>query len=290
MKISDIPAGFVWTKIQADAGQRIDLILRRKELERQSGSTFWWGIGQSPKGERIKHLGPRPAVFFSLMRSAAHKRDSHPEDVLLWEQYIIAATRKAVPLPPHAVVISRAHDKNGSLKSSYAALVCENSDGIPRSAGGALDIGMLRNLGGRPIGSSQITAVAEPIPEGKGASVPYPITARATLVAPFAVRLAAPRLLSPLERHLLDEVSREGKTVEDWMAVAQQLRRVRPQSHAKLAVPNRSAASPSLRLGFTSLEAGSGFPALPAGRAYAREASLSQEQGTTKNSVEDKDR
>jgi hypothetical protein len=103
---------------------------------------------------------------------------------------------------------------------------------------------MLRNIGGGPIGSSQITAVVERTPDSKGASDAYPITARARLVAPFAVRLAAPRPLSPEERRLLDEVSREGKTVEDWMAVAQQLRRARAQRQAKIAVPDRAAPSP----------------------------------------------
>jgi hypothetical protein len=43
---------------------------------------------------------------------------------------------------------------------------------------------------------------------------------------------------------LLDEVSREGKTVEEWMAVAQQLRQVRPPSHAEMAIFDRGALSP----------------------------------------------
>ena len=39
-----IPGAFVWTKIQAEAGQSIKRILNRKELERQaSDGTFWWG-------------------------------------------------------------------------------------------------------------------------------------------------------------------------------------------------------------------------------------------------------
>ncbi len=241
MTISDIPAGFVWTKIEADGGQSVDRILRRKELERQSGGTFWWGIGRAPKGEKIKLLDPLFAVILSKMLSDADERDSNPPDVLLWEHYIIAGTAKTVPLPPHAVVISRAHDKNGNLKLSYDALVCENSDGIPASAGGTLDLRTLRNLGGRPIDSRQITAVVERTPDIEGASRPYPITARARLVAPFAVRLAAPRPLSPGERRLLDEVSREGKTVEEWMAVAQQLRQVRPKS--KEQSENRNSRS-----------------------------------------------
>jgi hypothetical protein len=245
MTTSNIPARFVWTKIQADAGQSVDRILRRKELERQSGGTFWWGIGRAPKREKLRILSPLHPVIFSLMRSNAHERDSDPDGVLLWEQYIIPGTRKTDPLPPHAVVISRARNKNGNPKSSYDALVCEISDGLARSAGGTLDIGMLRNLGGRQIGSSQITAVVERTSDRQGASLQYQITACATLVAPLlAVRLATPRPLSPAERRLLDEVSREGKTAEDWMAVASQLRRARPQSQPKVAVFDRPTPSP----------------------------------------------
>jgi hypothetical protein len=224
MTTGDIPDRFVWTKIQADAGQSVDRILRRKELERQLGGTFWWGIGQAPMAEKISQLGPDPDVILSLMRSVAHSRDSDPDSVLLWDQYIVPGTRKIVPVPAHAVVISRAHDQTGKLKSSYHALVC--AGGIPHhSAGGAVNTAMLRNIGGRPIGSSQITAVVECISDSQVTSRNYPITARANLVAPGAVRLTTPRLLSDRERRLLDEVSADGKTVKDWIIVARQLRR-----------------------------------------------------------------
>jgi hypothetical protein len=43
MNINPIPNAFVWTKIEAEGGQSIDRILHRKELERQSVGTFWWG-------------------------------------------------------------------------------------------------------------------------------------------------------------------------------------------------------------------------------------------------------
>ena len=68
------PDRFVWTKIQAEAGEPIQNILRRKELERRAGNgLFWWGIGES-KGAAIGELiqtDPSPAVLFSIMRSAA---------------------------------------------------------------------------------------------------------------------------------------------------------------------------------------------------------------------------
>jgi hypothetical protein len=224
MTASDIPTKFVLTKIGSDAGQGIDRILRRKELERQAGGTLWWGIGEAQTAEKIALLGSRPPLIFSHMSSKPHKRDSHPDDVLLWERYTVTGSSKTVPLPSHAIVISRAHAQNGNLKSRYYALVCESPSGIPGSAGGQLDIGSLRNLGGRQLGSSQITAVVERPLNSGSVGKPYVIAARANLVAPFAVSLAAPRLLKPEERRLLDDVSDEGKTVNDWMAVARRLR------------------------------------------------------------------
>jgi hypothetical protein len=41
MMADEVPNAFVWTTIQADAGQSVDRLLNRKELERQSGSIFW---------------------------------------------------------------------------------------------------------------------------------------------------------------------------------------------------------------------------------------------------------
>jgi hypothetical protein len=143
---------------------------------------------------------------------------------LLWEEYETAKGR--IKLPTHVVVVSRAHRQNGVPKPRYHALVCESPLGLLRTGGGTLDSRTLRNFGdgGRSIGSSQITAVVERTGRNGDGRV-YPITARATLVAPYAAQLASPRLLSSGERRLLDEVSRDGKTTADWMAFAKQLRR-----------------------------------------------------------------
>jgi hypothetical protein len=227
MTANEIQNAFIWTKIQADAGQSADRILNRKELERQSGNTFWWGIGES-KADQIRLLltrDPRPLVLFSLMLSRPHRRDSHPDGVLLWEAY--KTIDGEIPLPPHAIVISRAHDSKGRPKERYYALVCENPMGIRHSRHGMLDSRRLRNFGngGKPVGSSQVTAVVEQVNcNGNGRS--YPITTRAMLIAPHAVRLAAPRQLSQIERQLLDDVSIDGKTANDWIAVAKRLRRI----------------------------------------------------------------
>ncbi|MGA7489738.1 MAG: hypothetical protein WBW74_22675 [Xanthobacteraceae bacterium] len=221
-----MPSAFVWTKIAAEAGQKLDRILNRKELEQKSGGTFWWGVGES-KREKIDALVGReahPTVLFSEMRSNAHARDSRPDAVVLWEEYQTA--RGNVALPPHVIVTSRARDRHGRPKSFHYALVCQSPARLLSSGGGMLDTGMLRNFGdgGRPLGSSQITAVVERITRAVS-GMSYPITARAILVPPYAVRQAGPRVLSDPELQLLDEVSVEGKTSKDWLAVVKHLRR-----------------------------------------------------------------
>jgi len=89
-----------------------------------------------------------------------------------------------------------------------------------------LDTRTLRNFGdgGKPVGSSQVTAVVERTsPHDKGRS--YPVTASATLTAPYAVQLTAQRKLSEHELQLLDQASLGTMTAKDWIAVAQQIRR-----------------------------------------------------------------
>jgi hypothetical protein len=227
MTTNQIQNAFIWTKVQSDAGQPIDWILNRKELERQSGNTFWWGIGES-KADQIKLLltkDPRPLVLFSLMLSRPHRRDSHPDGVLLWEAY--KTTGGEIPLPPHAIVLSRAHDSKGRPKQVYYALVCENPTGILHSGHGMLDTRTLRNFGdsGKPVGSSQVTAVVERTrPHDKGRS--YPITARATLTAPYAVQLTGQRKLSEQALRLLHQACLGTMSPRDWIAVAKQIRRM----------------------------------------------------------------
>jgi hypothetical protein len=225
MKANVLPNDFVWTKIKDDSGQGVRAILNRKELERQAGNTFWWGIGES-KETQVRHLLARDAcseVVFSEMPSRAHVRDSNPEGVLLWDKYVTSTGTER--LPPHVIVISRAHQKNGRRKEVYYALVCENPLGILRSGGGSVESCTLRNPSGKRVGSSQITAVVERMPRN-GTGLIYPITARAVLAAPYYfVRLTGARELTQLERQLLDEVSLDGKTVDDWNAFSKELRR-----------------------------------------------------------------
>jgi hypothetical protein len=226
MKADVLPSTFIWTKVKDDSGQGLRAILNRKELERQAGNKFWWGIGES-KGTQVGYLlarGVCPEVIFSEMPSDADVRDSNPEGVLLWEKYITSTGPER--LPQHVAVISRAHKSNGRRKEDYYALVCESPLGILRSGGGSVDSWSLYNPTGKSVGASQITAVVEYIPRNgtSPATAIYPVTARAVLAPPHFVRLTGARELTHSERRLLDEVSLEGKTVDDWNAVANKLR------------------------------------------------------------------
>ena len=43
------PNYLLWTRMQAEAGQGLELILRRKERERVAGDgRFFWGVGNAP--------------------------------------------------------------------------------------------------------------------------------------------------------------------------------------------------------------------------------------------------
>ena len=38
-----------WTRMQAESGQNIEVIIARKELERRTGGgLFFWGVGNAP--------------------------------------------------------------------------------------------------------------------------------------------------------------------------------------------------------------------------------------------------
>lgn len=219
----EVPNAFVWTKIQAEGGQGVEKILNRKHSECQSGGTFWWGIGES-KADQIGLILERntvPVVLFSQMRSPAHRRDSHPGTVVIWRAY--ETENGDVPIPPHVVVTSRAHDRKGREKQHHYALVCKDLTRV--SSGTMLDSGKLRNFGkdGKKVERRQVTAAVK-LTIGNSKGLLYPITARGMLVAPYVVKLKGPIKMSAHERQLLDGASDYMIAVGEWMAVANELR------------------------------------------------------------------
>lgn len=82
-----IPEYFCWTRYGTEAGESIDMILKRKEEERlQNDGVFLWGIGNSI-GPAIKELLTKtdtPKVLFSPITTKARDVDRAPECTVQW--------------------------------------------------------------------------------------------------------------------------------------------------------------------------------------------------------------
>jgi len=109
MPLGELPDAFCWTKMQAEAGQRLDLIVRRKELERLAGNgRFFWGIGNSVR-KRVGDLVNRvsaPRAIFSTMKSAPKSSDVRPDSTLLWTAHF-DRDGSPRPLPEYVLLLRR---------------------------------------------------------------------------------------------------------------------------------------------------------------------------------------
>jgi hypothetical protein len=181
--------------MQAEAGQALPTILRRKELERAAGNgLFYWGIGNA-LGTRVLelvHYTDLPDVFFSIMPSKPKRIDADPSSVVCWSEYYSLDGRRAV-LPPRALVLSRGNTSAGK-KDRHYALVCQLAAPLSANPIGYLDIAHCRNLGSSNpnVGFSQVTAVLEHQGNSMRSGKMYEIVLRATLVPPYFVRLSRP--------------------------------------------------------------------------------------------------
>lgn len=223
----DLPPIFCWTKMGVEAGQDLDSILRRKELERLSGGVFAWGIGNSV-GPAVRHahrLGVEALeVLFTRMKSAPKAADVSPGVVMLWDAYE-DDDGAAVPLPGHVLVTSRGNttERDGLKKQHYALLCRSQRSLLGGCENDVVDAAAVCNLVSRnPTGASQVTAVVCRHPSGEP-SRRYPVEFRAQLAGPGFVRLVRPTVLTgqllALYRHALDAVD-----ATDWRERVQTLR------------------------------------------------------------------
>ena len=232
-----IPDKFVWTKMGFDAGETLENIVRRKELERRSGegafeNVFWWGVGES-RGEAIrKHLVDEvenPEILFSKMLSDSQQRDKKDGLSLIWRSYLDNEGNER-PIPDHVIVHSR-------LTGSHRAIVCRSRRPLKLSRGNPFYKSELLNLkkdgtvGGVP-GDSQTTSVVCYSQNSKGRiERQYHDDLRADLVDPYFVELACPRCLTETERALFRAlfqcIDEDGKTIlstEDYLSVVGKLK------------------------------------------------------------------
>lgn len=231
-----IPRKFVWTKMNTDGGEPLENIVRRKDLERQSGertfeNVFWWGVGES-KGEAIrKHLVGKvgnPRVLFSRMCSLPQQRDKE-EGGLIWQSYLDDEGNEH-SIPDHVIVHSRRKDIHSRPIKSYYAIVCRSPQPLRLSGRASFYASELRNLRqdgtvGKNPGSSQTTLVVDYSPNPKKRiGRPYHDELRADLVGPYFVKLACKKCLTKTEHALFRGIGKDGKTIEDYLSVVGKLR------------------------------------------------------------------
>ncbi len=221
MQNSDINRIICWTRMQAEAGQDINDIISRKELERETGNgLFCWGIGNAPP-RSLREIARRPTnvdVIFSLMKSRPKASDAAPENIWVWRSYLDLADVEH-PLPPHVLVTSRPKS-NGR---SHYALMCHTPNRLRLSDRGAFDPSAYRNVSeaARPVGASQVTALLRRVAE-EGEATSYRVNLLATLARPMWVRLSSPMELSKRAKAELWEALSSVRQIRasDWLQLA----------------------------------------------------------------------
>jgi hypothetical protein len=199
---SPLPNAFCWTRMQAEAGQPLNAIIKRKELERSIGNgVFYWGVGNALGGSlrALINCAPQPEVFFSVMRSKPKRVDSSPGTVLLWTHFV-DQNGGLQPLPQHTIVLSRGDTASGKEKRCYA-LVCHSDIALCLSSIAHFNLSHFRNLGevGGKVGFSQVTVNIKHLSKESHGPM-YEINLRSWLKPPYFVRLASPKRLLTEDR------------------------------------------------------------------------------------------
>jgi hypothetical protein len=197
----DIPQYFCWTRFGTEAAQSVPQILARKEEERVAArGLFFWGIGNA-LGRSIAQLlrvCERPRVLFSSIKSRPRMQDVEPPLVVAWTT-AIALDGSPYQMPDQALVVSR-YDPLAPRTAHYA-LACHSLSPLdsPLSAK-PIALDALRNLlTGRPVGTSQVTAVVERVAHTALDSLTYQVAMEAELVPPYFVELRNPIALARLD-------------------------------------------------------------------------------------------
>lgn len=213
-----------WSRMQAEAGQGLEAIIRRKERERQAcEGMFFWGVGNAPS-TAIPSLArlevPIPAIF-SVMKSKPKAVDVSPSRIVAWRKYFDehGAERE---LPAGAMVTSRGESAAG-IKARHYALICRSKTPLALLRGSPFDPAAFRNAGksGGPVGASQVTALLQQVaPFAERAD--YEINLLAWLTGGYWVRLSDPvELTTEANQEIADF---EG-TVDQWLRLSERVRR-----------------------------------------------------------------
>jgi hypothetical protein len=219
-----------WTRMQAEAGQSLSRIVRRKDLERRAGNgMFFWGVGNAPPRAvpALARIGAEIDVLFSIMKSRPKLQDVAPSRVLAWRSYV-DADGVVRSIPRNVLVTSRA----GSRDCHYA-LICRSEGTLEIKDLGPFDPAAYRNYGGgRPVGSSQVTALLERCQSGEIGE--YRVAMSARLVGSMWVKLIdSVEVTGTARAELEEDVADE----DSWLELATRIR-----SGARTFAPRSSSA------------------------------------------------
>lgn len=232
----------------AEAGQPLETILQRKEMERRAGNgTFAWGIGNSLGNAHTFAKSTTPSgeveVLFSPMKSAPKVIDVAPAQLVIWLSYYSEASGLA-ELPEHMLIASRGNLASGTEKRSHYALICSRDDEIRAEIGDAMiDAKRARNLVSlNPLGASQVTAMVRyESSEFTDPEKPYPVAFRAKMFREGFVRLANP---VPLTGTLLATYRAicETTSADNWL---EQVISLKQQARRATGIPQQQALFPA---------------------------------------------
>jgi hypothetical protein len=229
-KVFDTP-GFdhlIWTRMQSEAGQGLEQIIARKELERRAGDgLFYWGVGNAPATmmNSLARLRSPVAVVFSIMKGKPREADTSPRRVLVWRKYF-DLHRVERDLPPHVLVTSRGETSTAYKKRHYA-LICHNAKPLKIKRGAAFDPSAYRNASGTggPIASSQVTALLRRV-SPPSAETAYEANFTAQLTGSYWVRLSDPAILWDHHLDILRNVAIDDQ--RRWVNIVTELRGASP--------------------------------------------------------------
>lgn len=213
-----------WTRMQSEAGQGLEDIVARKELERRAGDgVFFWGIGNAPAvaTSTYARLGVPVSVIFSVMKGRPKAVDASPRSLLVWRKYLDmnGAERE---LPPQALITSRGETDAGDKKRHYA-LMCRSQAPLKLGKGVRFDPAAFRNVGGNggPVGASQVTALIQRVqPDGVG---DYEANISAELTGSYWVRLTDPVMLDASSVESVEHAV-EDASPREWLRLVADLR------------------------------------------------------------------
>jgi len=212
-----------WSRMQTEAGQTLDTIVRRKEYERQAGDgLFFWGVGNAPATaiSALARLSIPVPVIFSVMKSRPKAIDTLPSRTVVWRKYIDQFGKERT-LPASALVTSRGDSASGPKVKHYA-LVCRSEKPLCLQRGEPFDPRAFRNVGkvGGPVGASQVTALLRQV-DRPSANTDYEVNLSAWLTGGYWVRLTDPVEIPP---SVNAEIATFSGSPDDWLQLTRHVK------------------------------------------------------------------